>query len=58
MGNLLNHKIPLLSRSQTHLILEYGLAIPRDTAKLAGAWARNITMGEGATATHQKNRTL
>jgi hypothetical protein len=32
-------------RSQTHLILEYGLAIPPDVAALAGSWARLITLG-------------
>jgi hypothetical protein len=33
-------------RSQTHIILEYGLAIPPDVAALAGSWARLITLGK------------
>lgn len=31
--------------SQTHIILEFVLAIPHDTAILAGAWSRIITLG-------------
>lgn len=33
-------------RSQTHIILQYGLAIPPDVAALAGSWARLITLGK------------
>lgn len=41
------HPVFLFSyRSQTHIILEYGLAIPPDVAALAGSWARLITLGK------------
>ena len=40
------HPVFLFSyRSQTHIILQYGLAIPPDVAALAGTWARLITLG-------------